>query len=56
MLNIPMDLAALRRRSDEWEIQISQLVEKDAELAKTVRKLEEDYDNELIGIDEQQSG
>lgn len=49
MLNLPVDLAALRRRSDEWEVQISQLVEKDPELAETVRKLEEDYDNDLIG-------
>jgi len=34
----------LRRASDEWEVQVSQAVEKDAELAETVKKLEEQYD------------
>lgn len=52
MLNFPMDLAAMRKRSDEWESEISRLVEKDTKLAQTVRKLEQDYDNELIGISE----
>lgn len=49
ILNVPIDLNALRRASNEWEVQVSQAVEKDPELAETVRKLEEQYDNELIG-------
>jgi proteasome assembly chaperone (PAC2) family protein len=49
ILNVPVQLDALRRASDEWEVQVTQAVEKDAELAETVRKLEEQYDNELIG-------
>jgi predicted ATP-grasp superfamily ATP-dependent carboligase len=49
ILNLPVDLDALRRASDEWEVQITQLVEKDDELAETVRKLEKEYDDELIG-------
>jgi proteasome assembly chaperone (PAC2) family protein len=49
ILNLPIDLDALRRASDEWEVQVTAAVEKDAELAETVRKLEEQYDNELIG-------
>lgn len=49
ILNLQVDLDALRRASDEWEIQVTQVVEKDVELTETVRKLEEQYDNELIG-------
>lgn len=49
MLNLPTDVAALRRASDDWEVHISQAVQKDSELTETVKKLEERYDNELIG-------
>jgi proteasome assembly chaperone (PAC2) family protein len=52
LLNVQVDMDALRRASDEWEVQVSQAVEKDQELAETVRKLEEQYDNELIGKEE----
>ena len=48
ILNQPVDIDALRKGSDEWELQVTQAVEKDSELAETVRKLEEQYDNELI--------
>lgn len=48
ILNLQIDLDALRRASDEWEVQISKTVSKDEELSQTVRKLEEQYDNELI--------
>jgi len=48
MLNQPIDLAALRDRSNRWEAEVSAAVEKDGELADTIRKLEEAYDNELI--------
>jgi proteasome assembly chaperone (PAC2) family protein len=49
ILNLPIDVDALRRASDEWEVQVSKAVQKDEELAETVKKLEEQYDNELIG-------
>jgi proteasome assembly chaperone (PAC2) family protein len=52
IMNLQVDLDALRRASDEWEVQITQAVEKDAELAETVKKLEDQYDNELIEKDE----
>ena len=48
ILNQPVNIDAMRRASNEWEGQVSRAVEKDAELAETVRKLEEQYDNELI--------
>lgn len=49
IINVPIDLNDLRRASDEWEGEVTIAVEKDAELAETVRKLEQQYDNELIG-------
>jgi proteasome assembly chaperone (PAC2) family protein len=49
MLNVPLDMDKLRRASNEWEAEVTALVEKDDKLAGTVRKLEEQYDNELIG-------
>lgn len=51
LLNQPVDLNALRSASNEWEVQVSEAVEKDDKLASTVRKLEEQYDNELIGVE-----
>jgi proteasome assembly chaperone (PAC2) family protein len=48
VLNIPVDLAAMREASNAWEVEVSEAVQKDEELAATVRKLEEEYDNELI--------
>ncbi len=50
LLNLPVDLDKLRSASNEWEVQVSEAVEKDEDLAATVRKLEEQYDNELIGV------
>ena len=44
----PIDLASLRETSNEWESQVTEVVEKDEKLAATIRKLEEAYDNELI--------
>ncbi len=48
LLNQPVDMESMRRASDDWEQHVSEAVEKDAELAETVHKLEEQYDNELI--------
>jgi proteasome assembly chaperone (PAC2) family protein len=48
MLNLPIDLAALREASDQWETEVTAAIAEDEELAETVRKLEEQYDNELI--------
>jgi proteasome assembly chaperone (PAC2) family protein len=48
ILRLPLDLGALRAESTEWELQVSHIVEQDEKLAKTVRRLEEAYDNELL--------
>src|SRR5262249_5851047 len=45
---LPLDLGALRAESTEWELRVSRVVEKDEDLAKTVRQLEEAYDDELL--------
>lgn len=48
MLNLQVELAPLRSASDEWETQITDAAAKDEDLAKQIRELEEQYDNELI--------
>ena len=54
LLNLPVDLSRLREASTEWELQVSEIVSKDKKLAGTVRKLEEQYDNELIEAAEEE--
>jgi hypothetical protein len=49
LVGLPINLAELRAASTEWELQVSDAIEKDEDLAKTVRQLEEQYDNDLIG-------
>jgi proteasome assembly chaperone (PAC2) family protein len=48
ILRLPLELNELRTESTEWELQVSQVIEKDDDLARTVRKLEEAYDDELL--------
>jgi proteasome assembly chaperone (PAC2) family protein len=48
ILQLPLDSDALRSVSTEWELQVSSIVEQDEELAQEVRRLEEEYDNELL--------
>ncbi|MEA2707581.1 MAG: hypothetical protein QOF78_182 [Phycisphaerales bacterium] len=48
ILGHPIDLDALRETSNDWENRVTAAVQKDEELAETIRKLEEAYDNELI--------
>jgi proteasome assembly chaperone (PAC2) family protein len=48
IFKLPLDLEALRAESTAWELQVSRAVERDKALAKTVRRLEEAYDNELL--------
>lgn len=52
LINQPVDLDMLRSASNEWEAQVTEAVAKDSKLAATVRKLEEKYDNQLIGTEE----
>jgi hypothetical protein len=50
ILKQPLDLRALRAESTEWELEVSRVVEKNAELTETVRRLEEAYDDELLRL------
>jgi proteasome assembly chaperone (PAC2) family protein len=55
LLRLRLDLTPLRSASTAWELEVSQVVEQNDELAETVRKLEEAYDNELIILDAEQT-
>jgi hypothetical protein len=48
LLNLHLDLTPLRTASTAWELQVSQVVEQNEEIAATVHQLEEAYDNELL--------
>jgi len=52
ILKLPLDLASLRSASTEWELEVSSAVEQNEELARKVRELEDEYDNELLKSDE----
>jgi hypothetical protein len=49
LLALPINLAELRAASTDWELKVSAEIEKDDDLTRTVRQLEEQYDNDLIG-------
>lgn len=51
ILKLPLDLDSLRAASTQWELQVSSAIEDNEELAETVRKLEEQYDDELLEQD-----
>jgi len=55
ILKLPLDLDSLRVASTEWELQVSGAIEDNAELAQTVRALEEAYDNELLGMETEEA-
>jgi proteasome assembly chaperone (PAC2) family protein len=55
ILQLPLDLDSLRAASTEWEMGISTAIEDNKELAETVRQLEEEYDNELLELDSEDS-
>lgn len=48
ILQLPLDLDSLRSASTDWELQVSNAVEEDEDMAAKVRELEDNYDNELL--------
>jgi proteasome assembly chaperone (PAC2) family protein len=48
ILQLPLELQALRAESTEWEVGVSQVVEKDKKMMKMVKELEKEYDDELL--------
>ena len=51
ILKLPLDLDSLRTASTDWEMRVSTAVEENDELARNVRELEVEYDNELLELD-----
>jgi proteasome assembly chaperone (PAC2) family protein len=56
ILKLPLDLASMRLASTQWELEVSNAVEQNEALARKVRELEEEYDNELLEADIDDSG
>jgi proteasome assembly chaperone (PAC2) family protein len=54
ILNVQVDLDSMRETSNAWEVEVTEAVQKDEELAATVKKLEEEYDNELLEEQEEE--
>ena len=52
IFKLPLDLDSLRSVSNEWELEISTAIEDDDDLAEKVRKLEQEYDNDLLAADD----
>ena len=48
ILQLPLDLDSLRSASTDWELQVSSAVEQDDDLAEQIRKLEKQYDDDLL--------
>jgi predicted ATP-grasp superfamily ATP-dependent carboligase len=48
ILRLPLELGELRAESTAWEAQVSAAVAQDKDLTRTVRRLEEAYDEELL--------
>lgn len=51
ILQLPLDVDALRSASTKWELEVSSAVEENDELAEKIRELEREYDNELLELD-----
>lgn len=48
ILGLRVDLSKLRVRSNDWESQVTEAVQSDNDMSEQIRKLEEQYDDELI--------
>lgn len=48
ILGMEIDLAALRCTSNEWESRVSKYVQDDDDMVEEIRKLEKQYDDELL--------
>lgn len=55
ILRLHLDLESLRLASTEWELQVSSLIEENETLAEEVHRLEQAYDNDLLGQENEES-
>lgn len=51
ILQLPLDLDTLRSASTRWELEVSTAIEDNEEMAEKVRLLEQEYDDELLELD-----
>ena len=51
ILQLPLELDELRTASTSWEFQVSTFIEDNEDMAAKVRQLEEEYDNDLLRQD-----
>jgi hypothetical protein len=56
ILRLPLELGELRAESTAWELEVSRAIEEDDKLARTVRRLEEAYDEDLLRQEEAGQG
>jgi predicted ATP-grasp superfamily ATP-dependent carboligase len=52
ILGLSLDLDELRTAATKWELDVSKAVEEDEDLARTVRQMEEAYDDQLLAQEE----
>ena len=55
ILKVSLDLDTLRSASTRWELEVSKAVEENEEMAEQVRRLENEYDNELLARDTEEA-
>ena len=51
ILGLQIDLKDMRALSDEFDNKLSNIIQEQPELAATINKLEEDYDNEIFNTE-----
>lgn len=51
ILQLPLDLDALRSASTKWELEVSTAIEDNEDMAAKVRELEQEYDNDLLDME-----
>lgn len=56
ILKLPLQLDELRDESNDWESRVTKAVEQDDDLAEQVRKLEIEYDDDLIRSESESKG
>ena len=48
ILQLSLDLDSLRTASNEWEVEVTNVVEENDEMLEKIRELEDEYDTDLI--------
>ena len=51
ILKLPLDLDSLRQSSNRWEIEVSDALEHNEDMADRVRTLEKEYDDDLLDME-----